>query len=989
MKGMSMKLRGVSLAVAFFVFLVPSCTSAQSSDTVIGFEDLSQDEIVVSQYSSLGIVFGPNGFLPHAVKVGAGIAQSGSTVVSISCGPHCNQEFPIPWATGTFVGIRRNRVSMYVGAFAGAGAPAQLTLTARDDFGILVGQASVMVTPGAGFHTLLSVKSQQPDIASFEISARPNLDVGAQVGFDDLSFDNPAGAGAADFGLYSTSSTFEVVAGGGPTDIPVTIFRVGGSSGNIVFDIPSLQPGLQATFLPNRSAGNNITVRLTAAPATPTIFYTITIRGTPGTPSAGQYVHGLTLTILVVPGLQIFGPSVVDLSGCKNSGGPEGVYVVPLQVIHDFRVAGPVALQITGVPSGVTANMSPSNLTFPGGARGQGVTLTLAAVAGVTVPDTPIQLEATNGVVDTKFVIFVHGTCPRHNKDFVIQGTFFCESAFGVVKPIAHAQVEFFRWRSDWFDDWVGATITNDDGSFRQDLWASIEGDYYARLRLDDKEGVHLNDNWTPSMWSIDSQHESNKQPLIDLGNILISRDNGWGTPKCAVWQAGRTAYQEYKTTIGSLPPDADYSLVVWKGALTPWSSLATTNWADDYPTGLPGWVPNGDVFHDDMTNIHEFGHTIRHSVDGDVSHWINDAAQYNYARTHNFCDVTNNGFAFNEGWAEYWSKEPQFAGGCPGSGMGIEGLVAGDLAFLEQCTGVGRKGMFAVLQQGQNIVHSDLDFRNRFRQRFPNIDLTACKNPVVTQQAGLAWSPASSIPSRGFLERAKTSLFAIWHRTKPVTTQSQIASLKADITAQTEVTKQLNAELRTALKIAADPGTCPAVSCQLVAQRVVKPAILRGEVELSKQLERQWESDLASTERGERSKPLFSTDSLRLVNALKFEQERTEIVTRALRDGIAALGPLAAQDKTGALSAQRGELERQVKVLMLHPVSDEIALTFLKLPRSGREDQLRTRPSHPIIGFLAKDSVLFIATVLLLIFLVTSCLFAWRRLAFRSRRES
>src|SRR5258708_2428039 len=83
----------------------------------------------------------------------------------------------------------------------------------------------------------------------------------------------------------------------------------------------------------------------------------------------------------------------------------------------------------------------------------------------------------------------------------------------------------------------------------------------------------------------------------------------------------------------------------------------------------------------------------------------------------------------------------------------------------------VGRKGMFAVLQQGQNIVHSDLDFRNRFHERFPNIDLSTCGNPLITQQASM---PAS-LPSSGFFEVMKASLFAVWHKAEPITTRSQM----------------------------------------------------------------------------------------------------------------------------------------------------------------------------------------------------------------------
>lgn len=47
----------------------------------------------------------------------------------------------------------------------------------------------------------------------------------------------------------------------------------------------------------------------------------------------------------------------------------------------------------------------------------------------------------------------------------------------------------------------------------------------------------------------------------------------------------------------------------------------------------------------------HEFAHTVRHTLDGSLKHWIKDALRFWYPRTHE-CDLqTNPGFAFNEGW--------------------------------------------------------------------------------------------------------------------------------------------------------------------------------------------------------------------------------------------------------------------------------------------------------------------------------------------------
>ena len=54
-------------------------------------------------------------------------------------------------------------------------------------------------------------------------------------------------------------------------------------------------------------------------------------------------------------------------------------------------------------------------------------------------------------------------------------------------------------------------------------------------------------------------------------------------------------------------------------------------------------------------TAKHEFAHTIRHHYDGNKGHFLWDAGRFWYLRSHRCTDDTNAGFAFNEGWAEYW----------------------------------------------------------------------------------------------------------------------------------------------------------------------------------------------------------------------------------------------------------------------------------------------------------------------------------------------
>ena len=54
----------------------------------------------------------------------------------------------------------------------------------------------------------------------------------------------------------------------------------------------------------------------------------------------------------------------------------------------------------------------------------------------------------------------------------------------------------------------------------------------------------------------------------------------------------------------------------------------------------------------------HEFAHTVRHSYDGGLIHLYRNIWRYRYAQRHNCSTMTNYGFAFNEGWAEFWAGQ-------------------------------------------------------------------------------------------------------------------------------------------------------------------------------------------------------------------------------------------------------------------------------------------------------------------------------------------
>ncbi len=134
----------------------------------------------------------------------------------------------------------------------------------------------------------------------------------------------------------------------------------------------------------------------------------------------------------------------------------------------------------------------------------------------------------------------------------------------------------------------------------------------------------------------------------------------------------------------------------------------------------------------------HEFAHSFRHQLDGDKAHFTYDSARFWYLRSHSAtsCASTNHGFAFNEGWAEYWADEvPETACG-NSQDFSIERNVGFELKRLQSACGVTRGRMVQVLAQNRGRIHSMSDFSNALR----------CQPPKLIKSTGRAPRPASAV---------------------------------------------------------------------------------------------------------------------------------------------------------------------------------------------------------------------------------------------------
>jgi hypothetical protein len=430
-----MRQRARTVAV-LAVLLVLLCTPALArADTTIDFEQFAPGTTLTNQYADVGgpgqgVVFGPlpgggDGLRPVIKSVGMGLANSGVQVADISNCFACEQY--VPDTVGTF-NVPRSTISVHVGydgtklkaprscGFDSSQSQcAAVTLTAYDSDGTPIGTpSSAIVTRGTGFHTLLSVTTPSAQIVGFRVSARAGgVDNNKAIAIDDLSYDVPATPPPPDFTVTPTNTSPVMGQGETKTDA-ISIGRLSGSSGPVQLSISGQLPnGVTASFAPNPADGTQSVLTFTSASDSGTTGFNptaLTVTATPADPSAGTAPHSATINLQVRSAFDVSvhnGQTDVDLSSCSVD--------VPIEVDRTPSFPGPVALSVAGLPRGVQASFSPAQATFPHGAFGEVVTLTLRAPpTGGALPQETATVTGSAPPLGSRTVaISVHGTCPR------------------------------------------------------------------------------------------------------------------------------------------------------------------------------------------------------------------------------------------------------------------------------------------------------------------------------------------------------------------------------------------------------------------------------------------------------------------------------------------------------------------------------------------------------------------------------------------------
>jgi hypothetical protein len=467
-------------------------------------------------------------------------------------------------------------------------------------------------------------------------------------------------------------------------------------------------------------------------------------------------------------------------------------------------------------------------------------------------------------------LIAVGQTPAQASVSFEVKGQWTCDNR-GTVTPLVGARVELWRNISYWPDEKLGATHTSGSGAYSFSVHSDDNFDLYAKVVMNDDEGVHLGNWYSFSDWGIETDVTGSHAGLVNLGQWQISHENGASTPTCAAFQGAHNAYQNYKKIIGIAPPDSEY-LISWDYPCcgVPFTTLETTNWPDGYETGYGPKDPDGGY----AVNFHEFAHSVRHTFDGGGAHFYFDAARFGYPKSHELCLVSNEGFAFNEGWAEFWAHTPGPCG--DGTNFNQEGNVAAALTGLEKCA--DRKTMVRVLAMNPGSIHSYAEFKAKF---FAIVGQRACV-----------------IKSNGGLQAVE----------KTIAAAPLLASTESQIAGETQLIGSMSHRMALVRTRAEKPGKCIKGRCVPAIEKLIRPSALSTQIAQAELVRERLQSGLAAA-RTALAGP--ESGQLKLIETLEgeratFEAANQAIVIKGLQQSLKAVKSQPGFAAAGSTAAVR-----------------------------------------------------------------------------------
>lgn len=303
----------------------------------------------------------------------------------------------------------------------------------------------------------------------------------------------------------------------------------------------------------------------------------------------------------------------------------------------------------------------------------------------------------------------------------VFQGAFVC-SAGGA--PLAGARVELWE---QW-DTWLPKLAPN--AHLRHVVTADANGgwgfrvtggetNWFIRVVLTSAQ-AEVSDFLVPWNYFADTAPNQNDVAVHDYGTQAVRG------LECPLWTRMHAAGLGYERDVGARAPFGELETIYNSPAAgKPYTWYDEVRW----PFALS---PAG------TTPMHEFAHAFRHTLDGSFGHFFGDMVAFQYPQHHyaTSCEKrTNPGFAFNEGWAQYWAGTRSTP--CPDrpGDFSIERNVAAGLRGLQRTCDLSRADMVGVLAANPGRIHSYQAFSNRARctRRLPVPPVSAVTPQEVT----------------------------------------------------------------------------------------------------------------------------------------------------------------------------------------------------------------------------------------------------------------
>ena len=163
-----------------------------------------------------------------------------------------------------------------------------------------------------------------------------------------------------------------------------TVTPSGGFTGSVTLSASGLPSGANATFSPNPISSGNSTMNVTTSTSTPAGTYLLTITGT-----SGSLSHTATVTLVVSAGTPGFSISAAPTS--RTVTRPNSTtYTVTVTAVNGFT--GNVTFSARGLPSGATANFSPTSVAGSGTS-----TLTISTTSSTSTGTFSVRIRGSSG----------------------------------------------------------------------------------------------------------------------------------------------------------------------------------------------------------------------------------------------------------------------------------------------------------------------------------------------------------------------------------------------------------------------------------------------------------------------------------------------------------------------------------------------------------------------------------------------------------------